>query len=172
MAHVFIGAGSNIDPEGNVKKALKLLNSQVRILKISTFYKTKPENRPEQSPYYNGVVEIETNFSPGHLKHKILRLIEEQLGRKRGKDRYASRTIDLDLLLYDHLIIKIGDLILPDPEILERPYLIIPLLELDPDIILPGNETPLKNEWIVSPPDSMEPLNSFTENLRKEILYG
>jgi 2-amino-4-hydroxy-6-hydroxymethyldihydropteridine diphosphokinase len=172
MARAFIGVGSNIDPEANVQKALKELASHVRILKISTFYRTNPENRPEQPQYYNGVVEIETDFFPADLKHGILRIIEENLGRKRGEDRYSSRTIDLDLLIYDDLATKTDDLLLPDPEITERPYLIFPLLEMDPELFIPGKGKPLKDVSLGFNPDSMKPLKSYTERLRKEILDG
>ena len=172
MAHAFIGVGSNINPEANIKKALTLLAVQVSILKISTFYRTEPENHPEQAPYFNGAVEIETNMSPHRLKYDILRMIEKQMGRERREDRYASRTIDLDLLLYDHLKIRTDDLILPYPDILERPYLTIPLLELEPDMILPGSDTPLNSALPRVSPEHMIQLNRYTENLRKEIFYG
>jgi 2-amino-4-hydroxy-6-hydroxymethyldihydropteridine diphosphokinase len=172
MARAFVGVGSNIDPEANVQKALTLLAFQVRILNLSTFYRTEPENRPEQEPYFNGVVEIETSLSPVSLKRTILQAIEGRLGRKREADRYASRTIDLDLLLYDRLVMNEDGVILPDPDILERPYLAISLRELDPELILPGDGTPLARVWKEAPPDRMKPLEHFTTRLRKAILDG
>jgi 2-amino-4-hydroxy-6-hydroxymethyldihydropteridine diphosphokinase len=172
MAHAFIGVGSNIDPETHVKKALALLSSHVHILKISTFYRTEPEKHPEQAPYYNGVVEIETNLPPRLVKYEVLRMIEERLGRKREGDRFASRTIDLDLLLYDHLVVRTDELIIPDPEIVERPYLAIPLIELEPGMILPGSDKPLKSSFQRKPPEHLKPLKRFTEDLRKEIIHG
>jgi len=84
------------------------------------------------------VVEIETNFSPEELKYKVLRKIEKDLGRRRSRDKYASRTIDLDLILYDELIVKGDNFTLPDPQIAKRPYLAIPLYELNPALVLPG----------------------------------
>jgi 2-amino-4-hydroxy-6-hydroxymethyldihydropteridine diphosphokinase len=172
MAHAFIGVGSNIDPGTNIKKAFALLALPEHILKISTFYLTEPEKHPEQAPYYNGVVEIETDLPPYQLKYDILRMIEERLGRKREGDRFASRTIDLDLLLYDHLEIRTDELIIPDPDIVKRPYLAIPLIELEPDMVLPGSDNPLKSALQRMPPEHMKPLNRYTESLRKEFVHG
>jgi len=141
---VFISVGSNIDPEANVPEALKRLSREITILRISAFHRTEPLNRPEQDPFLNGVVEAETSLDPRDLKFSVLRKIEAELGRERSEDRYAARTIDLDILLCGDLVIDEPDLKIPDPEIAERPFLAIPLHELDPDLVLPGTNLSLK----------------------------
>jgi 2-amino-4-hydroxy-6-hydroxymethyldihydropteridine diphosphokinase len=172
MMRAFVGVGSNIDPAENVRKAILLLAAQTHILGISTVYGTEAENQPDQPSYYNCVVEIETEASPKELKLRVLRRIEEELGRKRNEDKFAPRTIDLDLLMYGDLVLKTDDLTLPDPLILSRPFLAIPLSELAPDLILPGAGLSIEAVAGQLEQGSMKPLESYTELLKKEIFYG
>jgi 2-amino-4-hydroxy-6-hydroxymethyldihydropteridine diphosphokinase len=171
MARAFVGIGSNIRPESNVKEALLLLSKHVIVLQISTVYVTEPISGPDDAPYYNTVVEIKTEHSPVELKRRVLRLIEEELGRERGADKYASRTIDLDLLLYDDVVVTSDELTLPDPDILSRPFLALPLLELAPELVLPGSATLLAEAASKLPRGGMDPLPRYTDQLRKDILH-
>ncbi len=172
MARAFVTVGSNIHPAKNVREAIRLLALQIRIGGISTVYQTEAEDRPEQPPYYNCVVEIGTEIPPMELKYGVLRKIEEALGRKRGADKYASRTIDLDLIVYDDLVMETEELKLPDPQVLRRPFVAIPLVELAPGLILPG--LGLRIEEVAKGLTSarMMPLEEYTEFLRKEIDDG
>lgn len=145
MSRVFVGIGSNIEPEKNVRNALRLLSREFPIAGISTFYRTPAERQPEQPPFYNGVIEIETALPAADLK-TCLRRIENVLGRKRTEDKFASRTIDLDII---------------SSEDMQRPFVAIPLHELAPDLV----QEPAKT-------GEMEPLPEFTEQLRSEIDYG
>ncbi|OGC84122.1 MAG: 2-amino-4-hydroxy-6-hydroxymethyldihydropteridine diphosphokinase [candidate division Zixibacteria bacterium RBG_16_43_9] len=172
MVRAFIGVGSNINPAENVKNAIRLLSKKVNILGISTVYQTQPEGGLKQPPYYNCVVEIETKASPEELKNRVLRKIEKDLGRKRSRDKYASRTIDLDLILYDDLELKKDDFTLPDPQIASRPYLAIPLYELNPDLVLPGSDLRIKKLALNLSREGMQPLYNYTELLKKEIIDG
>jgi 2-amino-4-hydroxy-6-hydroxymethyldihydropteridine diphosphokinase len=172
MVRAFIGVGSNINPAENVRNAIQLLSKKVNILGISTVYQTQPEEGLKQPQYYNCVVEIETNLSAEELKYKVLRKIEKDLGRKRSRDKYASRTIDLDLILYNDLVLKNDDFILPDPQIASRPYLAIPLCELNPELALPGSGLCIKELASSLSREGMQPLYDYTENLKKEIIYG
>ena len=169
MARTFLSVGSNIHPIENVKKALKLLCSHVRITRISTVYLTPAEDRPEQSYYYNCVVEAETQMPPIELKYSILRPIEEALGRIRSGDKFASRTIDLDLILYDDLIMETETLILPDPQISRRAFIALPLHELSPELRLPASGVSIAEIAASLPQSEMKPLKQYTEILRKEI---
>ena len=171
MARAFVGIGSNIRPETNMKEALLLLLKQVSVRQISTVYVTEPIGRPADAPYYNAVVEIKTEYSPLELKQQVLRRIEAELGRERGSDRYASRTIDLDLLLYDDIVMASDELTLPDPDILARPFLAFPLLELAPELTLPGSTTRLADAAFGLPRGGMDPLPRYTDRLRKDILH-
>ncbi len=173
MARAFVSVGSNINPGENVRRAVRLLARQVRVQGISTVYLTEPvEQQHEQEPYYNCVLETETDRSPLELKQNVLRLIEEELGRKRSADKFAPRTIDLDLILYDDLVIKEEGLTLPDPEILKRPFLSIPLCELAPELVLPDTRIPIAEVAARFRHHTMKPLEAYTDRLRGEIRHG
>ncbi|MEM4086244.1 MAG: 2-amino-4-hydroxy-6-hydroxymethyldihydropteridine diphosphokinase [Saccharolobus sp.] len=169
LAKAYIGIGSNIEPEDNVRKSLIYLRDKFKVTKISTVYLTKaiPPNQPD---YYNCVVEIKTNLDPFYIKY-VLRKIEEKLGRVRSENKYMPRTIDLDLLLYGNLVINSDELIIPNPEIL-RPFVIIPLYELNEDLVIPNINKSLKEIIKSVNGDDMKPLNDYTEELRKEVLIS
>lgn len=160
----YIGVASNISPEDNIERALAGLSEQVTVAKVSTFYRTAPINRPEQPYYLNGAAKILTALPPQRLKHEVLRRIEAELGRIRTEDRYCARPIDLDLLLYGDLRIASEELRLPDPDVLERPFLIACLLELDPDLRLPGGEPLSRHASDVS---GLVPDAAFTARLKE-----
>jgi 2-amino-4-hydroxy-6-hydroxymethyldihydropteridine diphosphokinase len=171
MARAFISIGSNIDPETNVRNAVHRLGSTARVTAISTVYRTEPVGPPGQPWFYNCVVEIETDLAPRELKFRLLRSIESELGRTRSSDIFASRTIDLDLILYDELVMTAPDLALPDPDIPQRPFLAIPLDELAPGLVLPGSGLRVQEAAAALSPNSMKPLSAYTEHLRKEFLH-
>ena len=121
--------------------------------------------------FYNCVVEIETGLAPRDLKFRLLRRIESELGRTRGSDKFAARTIDLDLILYDDLVMTDDDLTLPDPDITLRPFLAVPLQELAPELVLPGSGVRISAAVRTQPRSGMAPLENYTERLRKDILH-
>jgi len=171
MARAFISIGSNIDPENNVRNALLRLGSVVRVRAISTVYRTEPIGPPGQQMFYNCIVEIETDLAPRDLKFQLLRRIESELGRKRDSDKFAARTIDLDLILYDELVMTAEDLTLPDPDILARPFLAVPLHELAPGLVLPGSGVRISEKIPALPRTGMKPLVNYTERIRKDLLH-
>lgn len=166
MTTAFISMGSNIAPEKNVPEALRLLASHFRILKISTVYLTHPLQRKSQPKYYNCVVKIETDIEPHDLKFDVLRPIEEKLGRKRTEDKYASRTIDLDLIAYGDLCITTKELVIPDPEIQKRSFLAVPLCEIEPGLQLPCWDKSIEEIADSFENHGMIPLEGFTNTLR------
>lgn len=131
LSTIFIGVGSNLDPEHHVALALAALRTQLEIEGSSTFYWSAPLKRPEQPRFLNGVWRARTARSPREVKFEVLRVIEQDLGRRRKVDRHAARTIDLDLLMHGNCHLKDPDLTLPDPEIPLRAFLWHPLQELD-----------------------------------------
>jgi 2-amino-4-hydroxy-6-hydroxymethyldihydropteridine diphosphokinase len=167
MPTAYIGIGSNIEPEKNIQKALILLSEKVLITGISTFYLTKPFGREDQQLFYNGAARIETDNEPLDLKFRILRKIEKKLGRKRAGDTPASRTIDLDILVYDRIVIRNEKLHIPDPDILERPFLALPLYELSRNMILPGWNRAISAVAEQLKDNDMTPLMEYTEKLRR-----
>lgn len=143
MTTAFIGIGSNVAPEANIPHAFSLLSERVRVSGSSRFYTTEAIGRPEQAPYANGVWRVESELGPRELK-LLLREIETSLGRQRSPDKYAPRCIDLDLILYGDEVIREDDLSLPSPDILKRPFVALPLLEIDPGLVMPDSGRPLK----------------------------
>lgn len=170
MARAFIGIGSNIDPADNVRAAVHALARQTRLVGISMVYLTDALGTAKQPPYYNCVVEIETHVTPAEIKFGILRNIENSLGRRRTEDKYAPRTIDLDLIVYGDLMIDAEGIRLPDPDILERPFLAIPLFELAPDLILPGFGSRISEIAARFPQDGIKPLEDYARLLRSELI--
>ncbi len=171
MARAFVGIGSNADPADNVRKALRLLAKDMRVVAVSTVYETEPERRPDQPLYYNCVVEIETEEEPPELK-RALRRIEERLGRVRTADKYASRTIDLDVLAYSDLALQTRDLTLPDPDIATRAYLAAALAELAPELALPGIGMTAAELAEKQPKRGLRTLGEYTAALRREVAHG
>jgi 2-amino-4-hydroxy-6-hydroxymethyldihydropteridine diphosphokinase len=169
MATIYLGIGSNIDPEQNIPAALhRLAEARMQLKAVSTFYRTAPLDSPGAPPFYNGVVQFQVRMSPRALKFNLLRKIEEALGRKRTADKNAPRPIDLDILLYGNRVVRMSGLRIPDPDIVKRPFLAIPLHELAPDLILPDNGRHLAECLPVRSADMM-PLLDFTARLRESL---
>ena len=125
----FISVGSNIKPRQNIIAALTLLKERVRVRASSTFYRTEPVGGGDQPHFINGVWRVATVLSPAQVKREVLKPIEGKLGRVRADDRFAPRPIDLDLTLYDDLVVSADELMLPHPDII-RPFVQVPILEL------------------------------------------
>lgn len=166
---IYIGVGSNIEPEINLVKALDLLCRKLRIKAVSTCYRNAPLGRPEQDDYINCVWQGESDLEAEMIKHSILRDIELTLGRVRTTDSHAAREIDLDLLLYGNRRFKGAHLTLPDPGITRRVFIALPLLELDPEIIIPGARRPLAELEILQQKRDLEPMRDLTQKLKARI---
>jgi 2-amino-4-hydroxy-6-hydroxymethyldihydropteridine diphosphokinase len=95
-----IGIGSNINAEENIPRMLELLDKKVNVVKISSFVKTKPIGIENQPDYTNGAVKIHTTLELEELK-LLLKQIEDQLGRDRSKAKFSSRTMDLDIVVWN-----------------------------------------------------------------------
>ena len=172
MASVYIALGSNLDPAAHLCEAANLLSFLFTVTGVSDFYRTPTLERPDQPEFMNGMVRVETDFPPQAVKREILQNIEEQLGRVRTADKYAARTIDLDICLYGDLLLREPGLTLPDPELTRRPFLFIPVLDIDPDIRFPGTDRKL-SELVPARKDVKGLCRdvSLTSTL-KEILHG
>src|SRR5712692_5511921 len=168
LMRVFVGVGSNVEPNANVKSALLTLDRAVGVRALSTFYRTPALDRPSDPPFVNGVIEVRNALGPLQLK-QLLRRTEQDLRRRRGSDRYAPRSTDLDLLVYGGLVCNSDELRLPDPAILERPFVAIPLLEVAPDLIVPGSDATLRSVVTSISPYPMKQLPDLTRELRKEL---
>ena len=170
MTTAFVGVGSNIEPEVNVVEGLRRLGAATRLAAVSTFYRTAPLGAPGAPAFANGVVRVETELEPRALQFEVLRGIEAVLGRVRGADRNAPRELDLDLLLWGEAVVCEPDFRLPAPELLERAFVALPLLELAPGLVLPGDGRSLAEVSSGMSAAGMEPLAALTRRLRTEVL--
>jgi len=140
MAKVFVALGSNLgDRERSLSRARDALSHEiVAIEAASSIYETEPWGPVAQGRYLNQVVGGETALSPHGLLAKLLE-IERSLGRDRAREeRYGPRVIDLDILLYGDRAVHEPDLEIPHPRLLERAFVLVPLLEIAPDVAVNG----------------------------------
>jgi 2-amino-4-hydroxy-6-hydroxymethyldihydropteridine diphosphokinase len=138
MCHTaYIALGSNLgDREASIRDALTRLGEEVRVTRVSRLYPTAAVGGPPGSPeFLNAAAALETNLPPTALLELLLRT-EVALGRVRDL-RWGPRTIDLDLLLYDQLILQLPQLQLPHPRLAERRFVLEPLNEIAPEAIHP-----------------------------------
>ena len=128
-----IGLGSNLgERETLIRLALDDLGRlpHTRLERVSSLYDTDPVGEVDQPHFLNAVAQIETGLEPAQLLWN-LQLIERRLGRLPGK-RWGPRTMDLDLLLYGDQVVSLPDLKVPHPELPQRAFVLVPLLEIDP----------------------------------------
>jgi 2-amino-4-hydroxy-6-hydroxymethyldihydropteridine diphosphokinase len=134
MPTVFIGIGSNLgEREENCLRAIRLIEEDNRIMvtKRSSIIETEPWGVTDQPRFINMVIEAATGLTPPELL-TLLKKIESDLGRTPGP-RWGSRTLDLDILFYDDLVISTPELTIPHREICNRPFVLKSLEELAPD---------------------------------------
>jgi 2-amino-4-hydroxy-6-hydroxymethyldihydropteridine diphosphokinase len=140
MTRVFIGLGANIGArEANLNRALVLLRETPGFVVngISSVRETDPEGYLDQPRFLNAALEAETELSADALLARLLE-IERALGRTREGPRFGPRKIDLDLLLYGNEEIDEPGLRVPHPRLRERRFVLEPLSELDPGLVVPG----------------------------------
>lgn len=138
MTTVFISLGSNLgDRRSNLLDAISQLRHRVSVEQLSSIYETEPAYFTDQPHYLNMVLRGDTALRPGELQ-RFLKNIERRMCRQRTEPS-EPRPIDLDLLLYDHMQIDEPGLSIPHPHLAERVYLLAPLAELAPDLVLPGH---------------------------------
>ena len=134
----YIGFGSNIgDRLSFIRNALNQLShtEEITIIEISSLYETEPVGNEAQGMFLNGVVAIETNLSPQTLL-KTIKEIETNVGRQHRK-RWGPREIDLDVLTYGEMCLHTPELGIPHPEMHNRRFVLVPLVEIAPDLVHP-----------------------------------
>ncbi len=136
-----IGLGSNLgDRRSNLEAALAALDSrpEIRVVRVSAFLETEPVGGPPgQGAYLNAAAELETTLEPSALLC-VLQKIEARFGRVRTV-RWGERTLDLDLLLYDDLVLDSPELTVPHPRMADRRFVLEPLAEIAPDAPVLGS---------------------------------
>jgi 2-amino-4-hydroxy-6-hydroxymethyldihydropteridine diphosphokinase len=130
----YVGLGANLgDREATIRRAAELLGPH----RFSSIRETEPRGYADQPMFLNAVAEMDTELAPRALFDRLLE-IERDLGRTRDGPRYGPRTIDLDLLLYGDQVIDEPGLTVPHPRLHERLFVLEPLQELDPGLVVPG----------------------------------
>ncbi len=160
----YVAIGSNLgDRMANLREARRRIDASVglRVLRASRIYETAAVG-PPQPDYLNAVLEVDACRSPrAHLQ--VLQAIESSLGRDRAREqRWGPRTLDLDLLWQGGLRLSLPGLELPHPRIQERSFVLAPLCELAPDLVIAGRSV---REWLGSRPEderaSVRPVGGF-----------
>ena len=134
----YIGLGSNLKgPKNQIEKALRSLSEakEITLLSVSSFYQSKPLLDMPGPNYLNVVCKIETDFGALDLLN-FCHEIEDNQHRDRDV-KWGSRTIDLDILLYDDQILASKELTIPHPEMINRAFVLLPLFEIEPELKLP-----------------------------------
>lgn len=136
MALVYLGLGSNLgDREDNISKALDFLSRFTMVARVSSLYETEPVGYLDQPKFLNAACAIETDLGPFQLLI-LLKGIETTMGRKLSF-RNAPRTVDIDILFYDHRVLNTRALQIPHPRLTERAFVLAPLAEINPQTVHP-----------------------------------
>lgn len=138
MSRAAIGLGSNVGDRGAMlRAAAKRLEALGTIASMSSVYETEPWGKTDQPAFLNAAAILVTALAPRQLLDELLG-IERELGRDRSREeRWGPRRIDLDLLLYDDRVVDSDGLVLPHPRMHERPFVLVPLAEIAPELLHP-----------------------------------
>ena len=156
---VHLGLGSNLgDRRRNIERAVELLGERMEVERVSRFYETPPMYEERQPPFLNAVCRCASPPAPRDLL-RFIQDIESALGRVPGP-KNSPRPLDIDILLYGSLTLDEPDLAIPHPGIAERPFVLIPLAEIDPDAVHPvtGKTTAEMLAELAPEPEAAVPL--------------
>jgi 2-amino-4-hydroxy-6-hydroxymethyldihydropteridine diphosphokinase len=134
VTRAYVGLGANLgDREATIRAAIAALPG---VVGVSSLQETDPVGKTDQPKFLNGVAAVETALSARELLDVLLS-VERELGRER-RERWGPRTIDLDLLLYGNATIDEPGLTVPHPRLHERRFVVEPLAEIAPELVIPG----------------------------------
>jgi len=137
----YLSLGSNLGNRmAHLRGAIQFIENSkdVKIEKVSSVYETEPVGGVPQENFYNMVIEIETTLLPQELLN-LVQSAETELKRQR-EVRWGPRTIDIDILLYGDMVVDEDNLKIPHPEMSDRAFVLVPLLEIAPDLRLPNGD--------------------------------
>jgi 2-amino-4-hydroxy-6-hydroxymethyldihydropteridine diphosphokinase len=135
---VYLALGSNLgDRLANLKQAIAALSPQMEVKAKSSVYETPPWGYEDQPKFLNQVIKVKTYLDPEPLL-KHLKRLEVALGRKETFPN-GPRLIDMDILFYDDLVLNTGSLVIPHPRLHERGFVLLPLMDINPDLVHPVN---------------------------------
>lgn len=145
-ATVYLSLGSNVQPVQHLQGAVAALRERFGELRLSRLYRTVAAGF-DGPDFLNAAAGLHTDLSPQALD-AWLHALEAQHGRRRGGPRFSSRTLDLDILLYDDLVLDgAGHLQLPRPDLAAEPFVLRPMLDIAPDLIHPTLHQSLATLW-------------------------
>lgn len=144
--------GSNIEPEKNLPKAVRLLSQYGHIKKVSSVWQSTAAGFTEQPDFLNAAMLLETGLSPNALRGQAIRTVEDSLDRIRTENKNGPRTIDIDIILFNHDVLNLDTRHIPDPDLLEELFVAIPLAEIAPDYLHPE-----VNQTLVDIADQLHP---------------
>lgn len=145
MAEVYVAAGSNVEPETHLARALDELEQAFGDLAVSPAYRN-PAVGFEGADFINLVVGFRTAHSAAKVKQTLER-IEALCGRPRGAPKWGPRTMDLDILMYDQVVSDAPGLLLPRPDLLRRAFMLKPLADLAPRLLHPTQHRTIGELW-------------------------
>jgi len=145
VAKAVILLGSNIDPAVNIRRGAKILSERLPVAKSSSVWLT-PSIGMDGPDFYNAAVICLTETNADDLKFSILRPIEELLGRVRTANKYAPRSVDLDVIILNGTVLE--------PRLWDTAFILLPVSELEPDLIKPGSDANLAQLAIKMAPGS------------------
>ncbi len=137
-ATAYLALGANLGHRAEtLRRAVAALNDMVAVTALSSVYETEPVYVLDQPRFYNMALTAETNLGPYALL-RVIKAIENELGRRPGT-RYGARAIDVDILIFDDVIMDTPDLTVPHPRLAERAFVLAPLAEIAPGLMVPGH---------------------------------
>lgn len=145
MPDVYVAAGSNIQPEMNLRSALAALKRRVGDLRLSRAYRNRAAGF-EGPDFINLIIGFETELTLTEVM-SVLQAVEGLCGRARKAPKFEPRTMDLDLLLYGDMVCATHAVTLPRPDLIKRAYMLGPLAELAPDLVHPTLKQTMAELW-------------------------
>lgn len=136
MSKVWLDLGSNVHPRASLEQAFELLGRRFRLLHSSSVYESPAVGPPGQPPFHNLALALETDLTPAALR-AALREVEAEAGRVRTPDRYAPRTLDLDITFWGSLVAHGPGWKIPHPQVEDEPFVLIPLAEIAGEAVHP-----------------------------------
>lgn len=154
MSTVYLGLGSNVDARRNIRIAIEWLQEHFIDAAFSPVYQS-PAVGFDGEDFLNLVARVETRADPLSLK-QLLNEFEDSHGRNRDAPKFSDRTVDIDILLYDELVISDSDLEIPRAEITRFAHVLKPLADIAADLLYPGGEQTIADLWADFPKNDLE----------------
>jgi 2-amino-4-hydroxy-6-hydroxymethyldihydropteridine diphosphokinase len=145
MAKIYLGLGSNVEPEKYLQLGIRELGQRFAVLEMSNIYRSKAVGF-DGADFLNLVLGFDSDLSPSEI-HQSIEDIHRVAGRQRGESRFSARTLDIDLLLYDDLVLDAGPIRVPRTDILRYSFVLGPLAEIAANLRHPESGRLITEHW-------------------------